>query len=57
MCVHCIEGLAGEALKEAIGFECSLERTKLWTFVAALLTTYTCRIWALADEIVKVFVH
>ena len=43
----------GKASKEAIYFECSLERTKLQTFVAALLTSTSIR--ALAGEIVKVF--
>ena len=48
-CALYTEGVAGEASKEAIDFECCLERLKLRTFVAALLS-----IWALANGIVKV---
>lgn len=50
---HCTEGMAGEALKEAIDFECSLEQVKLRTIIAALLTSAS--IWALVNEIGKVF--
>ena len=54
MHAHCTKGVVGEASKEAKNFKCSPERIKLQTFVAALPTS-TTSIWALADEIIKIF--
>ena len=45
--VHYTDGMAGEASKKAIDFECSLEWMNFRMFIAALLTT--TNVWALDD--------